>query len=166
MRSLLFGKPNNEYCLIIPHDLRSKKFQDSIQETFGQQDYSLYPLACRDKKQVGRLFVVCKKANTPSMDFKEMVTDAYYHLKNFSVVHALPSSMSFLHRKNLDRSDQSPSLVAFEGYVHAVHARTVKICGLEVALNEQAVGVFRKQNLISYPLSSQELRTAKNWKNI
>jgi hypothetical protein len=163
LEKLLFERPNLEYVLIAPTNLNARRENETIRSYFQENRCSLYPVAISNKNAHGRIYVVTKKSHVRSQDFRETISDAYYQLKNFSAVYTNGNTIRVLSNENVQTVNEEASVTRFQQILGTIYGKKTTMHGLEVAINEDVQYHFRKNNLISYPLTEHDLQYSKNW---
>jgi hypothetical protein len=149
--------------LIAPVNLNARRENETVRAYFQENRTSLYPVAIGNKRSHGRIYVAVKKPHVRSQDFRESISDAYYKLSNFNAIYTNAASLKVLCNSNVTNIAEEASITKFQEILSNIYGKKTTIYGLEVALNEDVKYHFRKNNLVSYPITEYDLQHSKNW---
>jgi len=157
-------KNSEEYALLIPN--ANKESCPKIRTHFKKENHALYPIACCENKTPFRIYLLTKKPSMISEDFRGMLSDAYYSLKNFSVIYHFKDKLRILHNQSLTESVDPSSSLKYQQIISKLRTKKCEILGVEVPLNEDLKSEYRKNALLQFPLLPQEFSRAMVWKTI
>lgn len=165
LEKLMFERPDYEYCIIVPHNLQMRAVHENVRVYFQNHRYSLYPIAARNRKQYGRIYMTGIKPHVASKDFRDTISDAYDNLKNFTAIYTNGKIVKVLGENGVKTYEEPPSISKFQEIVTEILGKKTEILGVEVPLNEDTQYHFNKNNLVAYPLTNYDRQHAKNWNN-
>ena len=166
LEKLLFERTNLEFAVVAPINLNARRENEAIRSYFQENRVALYPIAVSNKKFHGRVYVATKKPHTRSQDFRESISTAYYALNNFNAIYSGTNTLKVLRDACVTNLQEETSISKIQEILTQFYGKKTIIHGVEIALNEDTKYHFRKNNLISYPITEHDLQYSKNWNNL
>lgn len=154
-----------EYAFIVPKNLTDKNYFYEIRSYFYKNKHLLYPIACKENKNFGKIFLVSKKINESSTDFKNLLSDGYYSLKNYNILYKNNKEIKILQNNIATTFQEDIGITTIQQKIFKIN-KNLKLIGVEVPLNEDTKSIYKSNNLITLPLLNEEFKYAKNWKTI
>lgn len=156
---------SEEGAIFIPKKDLKETFYSLYAKLYKSRNF-MYPLAVVQENTKSRLFLSLKLPNESSGNFRNLLSDNYYELKNHSVLYWNVNSIKLLHDNKMSYFEESISTAIAQNIIQKFINKNIKICGIETPINSDIEYKYKANNLLKFPLLAEEFKIAKNWKNI
>jgi hypothetical protein len=151
---------SSEYCFVISS---TQKFHECI-DYFRREHHGVYVVAAEVKKQKFRMILCTRKPTQNSEEFKSKINNIC-EINKCDAIYSNSLCSKLLREGKVYNETQKINVEYIEQKSSEWYGRC-KIFGLEIPLNETAKQKFKKAGLMFYPVTDQDFRYAKPWKQL